>query len=151
MKLITITNIEISFGGSEFLIPAAQKESDYLISYSLNCYLNLAATALNTGYLKGRMNVVTVNNDNQQVLLLAGIQQRLHWDTQQSSDLLDLDADSSAVTVTINKIRHTDALIIIIDDGDYEFISRIVGNNTELLVQELLLYYLPITYQYIVD
>ena len=150
-KLITITNIKVSlesnYLGNKFLMPAKHEDSDYLINYNLNCYLQSCAGYQDNSYLTGSLAVVDIADDNKQAIVLESMQHELAWDAQTSSDLCNLEASEETMTVELISLLVPNTLIIVLSEEQYKFICRIVSSEVAC-VQELLLYHLPVKYEY---
>ena len=146
-KLITITNIKIAFEGRKFIMPTSCIDSNYLINYNLNCHLMYAAGYLDDNYLTGDLSVINIDDKNQQVNLIESMQQRLAWDAQTANNLINLEASEDTVTINLISLLAPRSLIVVISEAEYNHICEIT-NSMQRVVQELLLSYLPVKYEY---
>lgn len=150
-KLITITNIKVALESNylknQFLIPASQEDSDYLIEYNLNCYLQACAGSQENSYLTGSISTVDIDDNNKQAIVLESMQHDLYWDAQTSSDLCGLEASKDTVAIKLISLLAPSTLIIVISEERYNYIRSITSGEAHF-VQELLLYHLPVKYEY---
>ena len=75
------------------------------------------------------------------------MQQRLAWDAQTANDLINLEASEDTATINLISLLAPRSLIVVISEAEYNHICKIT-NSMQHVIQELLLSYLPVKYEY---